>query len=201
MESRLPARSAHPRRPQRQQRLAAGTAEAAVEGHLGQRRVHQRAHGRAAEHPDRRVRATQDQPVIEIRLSGPHRAACPSGCCPARPTMSSWCTSGTAATRRVASARASGHDVFGLRTSQRAVVRRRRRRHEDRRRRISIASTQNHFAMEGRNPVRVVDVEEFTKNPKAVEQLGPRSAAARRCRSIPGEHAVQRRTSGAWRSI
>jgi molybdopterin-containing oxidoreductase family iron-sulfur binding subunit len=36
-----------------------------------------------------------------------------------------------------------------------------------------IVSTQNHFAMEGRHPVRVVEAEEFRANPKAVEELGP----------------------------
>ena len=35
-----------------------------------------------------------------------------------------------------------------------------------------IASTQNHFSMEGRHPVRVVDAEEFRTNHKAVEELG-----------------------------
>jgi molybdopterin-containing oxidoreductase family iron-sulfur binding subunit len=35
-----------------------------------------------------------------------------------------------------------------------------------------IVSTQNHFAMEGRAPVRVVEAEEFAKNAKAVAELG-----------------------------
>jgi MoCo/4Fe-4S cofactor protein with predicted Tat translocation signal len=35
-----------------------------------------------------------------------------------------------------------------------------------------IASTQNHFSMEGRNPVRVVEAEEYKTNPKAVQELG-----------------------------
>jgi molybdopterin-containing oxidoreductase family iron-sulfur binding subunit len=65
-----------------------------------------------------------------------------------------------------------GHNVFGLRSSQApwfesgAAVR------------VTgdsymIASTQNHFVMEGRNPVRVVDLEEYRANPKSVEALGP----------------------------
>jgi MoCo/4Fe-4S cofactor protein with predicted Tat translocation signal len=37
----------------------------------------------------------------------------------------------------------------------------------------SIASTQNHFAMEGRHPVRVVDLVEYRENPKSVAELGP----------------------------
>src|SRR5690606_2589540 len=36
-----------------------------------------------------------------------------------------------------------------------------------------LSSTQNHFAMEGRHPVRVVDAGEYRDNPKAVAELGP----------------------------
>ena len=35
-----------------------------------------------------------------------------------------------------------------------------------------IAATQNHFLMEERNPVRVVDAEEYRNDPKAVAKLG-----------------------------
>ncbi|MEZ5319206.1 MAG: TAT-variant-translocated molybdopterin oxidoreductase [Vicinamibacterales bacterium] len=35
-----------------------------------------------------------------------------------------------------------------------------------------IASTQNHFSMEGRHPVRVVDAEEYRSNPESVAELG-----------------------------
>jgi molybdopterin-containing oxidoreductase family iron-sulfur binding subunit len=65
-----------------------------------------------------------------------------------------------------------GHDVFGLRGSDApwfgggATVTKTGEQY-------LITSTQNHFAMEGRNPVRVVDAEEFRANPKAVEELGP----------------------------
>jgi molybdopterin-containing oxidoreductase family iron-sulfur binding subunit len=38
--------------------------------------------------------------------------------------------------------------------------------------RYELASTQNHFQMEGRHPVRVVDAETFRANPHAVEELG-----------------------------
>ncbi len=37
----------------------------------------------------------------------------------------------------------------------------------------SIASTQNHFVMEGRHPVRVVDAAEYRENPKSIAELGP----------------------------
>ena len=36
-----------------------------------------------------------------------------------------------------------------------------------------LASTQNHFMMEGRNPVRVVNVEDFRKNADVVKNMGP----------------------------
>jgi molybdopterin-containing oxidoreductase family iron-sulfur binding subunit len=36
-----------------------------------------------------------------------------------------------------------------------------------------VVSSQNHFAMEARNPVRVVDAEEYRANPKSVEEIGP----------------------------
>jgi molybdopterin-containing oxidoreductase family iron-sulfur binding subunit len=64
-----------------------------------------------------------------------------------------------------------GHDVFGLRSSDTpwfgsgAQVTKTGEGY-------LVTSTQNHFAMEGRNPVRVVDAEEFKANPKSVEELG-----------------------------
>jgi MoCo/4Fe-4S cofactor protein with predicted Tat translocation signal len=36
-----------------------------------------------------------------------------------------------------------------------------------------IATTQNHFLMEERNPVRVVDAEDYRNDPKAVAKIGP----------------------------
>jgi molybdopterin-containing oxidoreductase family iron-sulfur binding subunit len=65
----------------------------------------------------------------------------------------------------------TGHDVFGLRTSAAPwfgsgaeVI-----RTGDH---YSIASTQNHFAMEGRHPVRAVDAETYRKDPQSVAALG-----------------------------
>ena len=64
-----------------------------------------------------------------------------------------------------------GVDVFGLRTSKApwfdggASITKTGRTY-------ALASTQNHFAMEGRHPVRVVEAEEFRANPKAVKELG-----------------------------
>ncbi len=65
-----------------------------------------------------------------------------------------------------------GVDTFGLRTSTApwfdggATVTPTGTRYE-------LASTQNHFQMEGRHPVRVVDAEEYRANPHVVEELGP----------------------------
>ena len=65
-----------------------------------------------------------------------------------------------------------GHDVFGLRAANApwfaagaSVI----RTGEG----YMVTSTQNHFAMEGRNLVRVVDAEEYRANPKSVAELGP----------------------------
>jgi molybdopterin-containing oxidoreductase family iron-sulfur binding subunit len=64
----------------------------------------------------------------------------------------------------------TGHDVFGLRTSTApwfgsgAEVRTTGERY-------LIASTQNHFVMEGRHPVRVVDAGTYRANPHAVAEL------------------------------
>jgi molybdopterin-containing oxidoreductase family iron-sulfur binding subunit len=65
-----------------------------------------------------------------------------------------------------------GHDVFGLRTSQApwfdsgAEIQTTGRSH-------LVVSTQNHFAMEGRHPVRVVTAEQYRVNHQAVHDLGP----------------------------
>ncbi len=70
-----------------------------------------------------------------------------------------------------------GHDVFGLRSSDApwfgsgAQVTKTGEGY-------IVTSTQNHFAMEGRNLVRVVDAEEYKANPKAVEELGPEKLPA-----------------------
>ena len=64
-----------------------------------------------------------------------------------------------------------GHDTFGLRSSDApwfgsgAQVTKTGEGY-------MVTSTQNHFAMEGRNLVRVVDHEEYKANPKVVEELG-----------------------------
>ena len=79
------------------------------------------------------------------------------GACPARPTTPSSCTSATAASSAGRVGNDIGVDVFPLRTSSGAVVRRRRGDREASAGTYRCRPSQNHFAMEGRNPVRVVD--------------------------------------------
>ncbi len=158
------------------------------------------AHGRAARHPDR-SRPGNQRDWTSSR--SPIRAA--------RARLPVWVLPGTAddvvvvhfgygqRSRPGASGTDVGHDVFGLRTSTRAVVRRRRARSRKTGERYDVASTQNHFAMEGRNPVRVVDADEYRANPKSVDETRPEEAAARRSRSTRRTNTTA--TSGACRSI
>ena len=129
---RLPSGSDDPRRPLRQQRLAAGAAEAALEGHVGQRRVHQPVDGRAARHSDRCVPATRTTTCSRSRYQG--RTA----------QLPVWVLPGTADDvvvvhfgygRREGRPRRQRHRPRHVRAAhvERAVVRRRRAGHEDRR--------------------------------------------------------------------
>jgi len=43
-----------------------------------------------------------------------------------------------------------------------------------------IASTQNHFMMEGRNPVRVATAEEYKKDPTSIERIGQHEAPGKK---------------------
>ena len=60
-----------------------------------------------------------------------------------------------------------------------------------------IASTQNHFMMEGRNPVRVVELEAFRANPHAVEELG-HHRPAKTMTLYPQEHPVGKNAVNRW---
>jgi molybdopterin-containing oxidoreductase family iron-sulfur binding subunit len=66
----------------------------------------------------------------------------------------------------------TGHDVFGIRPSTSpwfasgAEVTKTGESYV-------LAASQNHFAMEERNPVRVVDLEEYRNDPKSVAKIGP----------------------------
>ena len=166
------------RRPLREQRLAAGTAEAALEGHVGQRRVHQRDDGRAARHSgrsrpgnqgqdrprDHAIRAARSQlPVwvlpgtaddVVVVHFGYGRTQAPAASATASATTRSRCA------RRQAPWFDGGATV--TKTGET----------------YPIASTQNHFAMEGRNPVRVVDARGVQgRSEGRSPKLGPETAA------------------------
>ena len=107
------------------QRLAAGTAEAALEGHVGQRRVHQ------PEDADRLgipvFRAGNGEPAgHRDRLPGQDRPACRSGCMPGTADDTVVVHFGYGRKRAGSVGNGIGVNAFPLRTSQRAVVRRRR---------------------------------------------------------------------------
>jgi molybdopterin-containing oxidoreductase family iron-sulfur binding subunit len=82
----------------------------------------------------------------------------------------------------------TGHNVFGLRGSQApwfeggATVAKTGKTH-------MLASTQTHFNMEGRHPVRVVTAEEYAHEPKeSVEKLGPEKPTASQSLYTPFEY-------------
>ena len=95
-----------------------------------------------------------------------------------------------------------GVDAFALRTSKAPWFDGGAEDRADRRARYALASTQNHFAMEGRHPVRVVDAEEYRKDPKS---RSPSWATQRPPKTLSLYPRIIRtakapRTSGAWRS-
>jgi len=90
-----------------------------------------------------------------------------------------------------------GHNVFGLRRSQTPWF--------DGGAEISktgdkylVVSTQNHFAMEGRHPVRAVDAEEFKTNHKAVEELGEAPAKTLTLYPVTDEHPHNKGAQHRW---
>jgi MoCo/4Fe-4S cofactor protein with predicted Tat translocation signal len=113
----------------------------------------------------------QDQPVIQITCQG-RTAKLPVWVMPgtADDVVVVLFGGGRVKTGRVGTG--AGHDVFGLRGSTAlwfdggAEVTKTSESYP-------VYSTQNHFVMEDRHAVRVVDLADFKKNPKAVEELGP----------------------------
>src|SRR6185503_18834782 len=91
-----------------------------------------------------------------------------------------------------------GVDVFPLRTSKApwfdgGATISKAGRHE------SLASVQNHFAMEGRNPVRVVTAEEYRKNPKkSIDELGPHLKFDKTMTLYPVEHPIGKNAAHRW---
>jgi MoCo/4Fe-4S cofactor protein with predicted Tat translocation signal len=61
----------------------------------------------------------------------------------------------------------------------------------------AIASVQNHFLMEGRNPVRVVTLEEFRANPEAVREMGP-EVPARDMTLYPPDQPIAKDALHRW---
>ena len=140
------------------------------QGHLGQRRLHRRARRPRSSASRSRAPATTARTSSRSRYQG--RTV----------RMPVWVLPGTADdvvvvhfgygrdAGRPRRARASATNVFRLRHVGGAVVRRRRRGRARRATAYLIASTQNHFVMEGRNPVRVGRRRRtIAQNPKAVE--------------------------------
>jgi molybdopterin-containing oxidoreductase family iron-sulfur binding subunit len=62
-----------------------------------------------------------------------------------------------------------------------------------------LASTQNHFAMEGRNPVRVVTSDDYRKDPQhAIEALGPHLKFDKTMTLYPVDHPHQEQAAHRW---
>ena len=187
--SRFRTRSVRPRRPLRQQRLAAGAAEADHQADLGQRGPRQPGDRRAAAAPTarRRCRAASTARSSATSSSCAIAAARFAARCsrsPAIPTTASPCISATAA--RAAASVAHRRRLQRLRDPhrRRAVVRRRRRDRRAPASSISLACTQYHHLMEGRGMVRAVTRDEFVRDP----QVGAR----RRRDAAADDHAVSR---------
>jgi len=113
----------------------------------------------------------QDQPVLEIKYQG-RSAKLPVWVMPgtADDVVVVLMGGGRAKVGQVG--HGAGHNVFGLRGSNAlwfdggVEVTKTSESYP-------VYSTQNHFVMEDRHAVRVVDLADFRKNPKAVEELGP----------------------------
>ena len=179
------------RRPLREQRLAAGTAQAVHQAHVGQRGA-----GRARRPPSELGLANGD--VIELTL--PRRTLHGAGVDPAGPGgrrgdgalgYGRRSAGGSAGTRRRLQRVRAAH-------RRRAVVRRRARDREDRRAATSLARTQDHHLMEGRaigarGDARRVHEAIPTSSHEQVEN-------AARTLSLYPRVRVQRLRSGAWRS-
>ena len=91
-----------------------------------------------------------------------------------------------------------GVDVFPLRTSKApwfdgGASISRAGRHE------ALSSVQNHFAMEGRHPVRVVTAEEYRKDPKhSIEEQGPHTKFDKTITLYPVDHPLSKNAAHRW---
>ena len=165
-----------PRRPVRQQRLAAGAAEADHQAHLGQRRAWSaRRPPRSSGHRDRAVdRRRRARPDRQRR----RRAAVPAAARFAAPLFPvaghpDDCVTvhlGYGRTRGGHVGTGAGFNANAHAHRRRAVVRRAASRSSQTGERISLACTQYHHLMEGRGMVRAVTRDEFVRDPKSVHE-------------------------------
>ncbi len=167
--NRLPSRPPHLRWPLRQQRLAAGIAQAAHQAHLGQRRHRQPAHRRAARFAERGPGRSP--------LPGLARSALRSGFSPDIPTIPSPFTLGYGRTSAGRVGNGVGFNAYALRASDAPwfgsgldIVKTGGK--------YTLATTQEHHLMEGRAIVISGGIEEYRKNP-GLRQRGRRGTSQR----------------------
>ena len=170
------ARSRRARRPLRQQRLAAGAAQADHASSPGTTRCS------SARRPPRSCRPRRSpafqggehgqiiSDVVELTVSTAARCAARCSPSPATRTTASPCTSATAA--RARGRVGNGRRLQRLRAPhvRRALVRRRPRDRRATGDSYALACTQYHHLMEGRGMVRAVTRDEFVRDPKSVHE-------------------------------
>ena len=174
LEDRLPRRPDDLRRPLREQRLAAGAAEAAHEADVGQRRARSRRRRPRSSSVDneRRRRA---------RAAGAARSTRAGvGAARSRRRCGHGVTSATAAARAGRVGNGIGFDAYALRTSDAPVVRDAAPRSARPARRMLLASTQDHHSMEGRAIVRVGARSRSSRTTRRSRTHARGDAAARR---------------------
>ena len=171
--ARLPARPDGLRRPLRQQRLAAGAAEAAHQADLGQRRARQPGDGRRLrrDSPACKAASTADR---QLRRRAAHRGrTVPGAVFRARPCrrLRHACTSATAARAPAASATASASTPTRCARRDALVVRRAASRSRRPATRFTLACTQDHHPMERpRHGPRRSRATSSSANPKSVHE-------------------------------
>ena len=169
---RVPPRSGDPRRPLREQRLAAGAAEADHQADLGQRRHRQPGDGRAAAGA-RRASVDAGRRARPDRQRRRRASATAAGPCAGRSSPSpghpdDCVTVHLGYGRRARRPRRHRRRLQRLRDPHRPTRRGSAAALEivaDRRATISLACTQYHHLMEGRGMVRAVTRDEFVTRP------------------------------------
>ena len=179
------------RRPLRQQRLAAGTAQADDQADVGQRRA--RSRRRTAE----RLGVAATATCVERQAGRPHAATCRCGSTPGHAQDAMTITSATAARAPAASATAPASTPTRCAASARRgsappTIAKTGDTYE-------LVGTQDHWSIEGRNLVRSAHARgvqgRTRRSLKEMEHVQARRAASR---STPTRST--RATRGAWRS-